>query len=444
MVNIGVISLGCPKNRVDTELMLGYLLKNNNYSIVTDESEADVIIINTCGFIDDAKTEAIDAIFEAAEYKKTGKLKKLIVTGCLSKRYNTELAKEIPEIDAMLGINQYHKIAEIVSDANDKQLVDTEGEFYEHNFLQRIITTPSHYAYIRIADGCNNFCSFCAIPYIRGRYTSRKIEDIIEEAQMLIDKGVKELIVVAQDTTRYGSDIYGNPMLKELLEQLSDLDIKWVRVLYAYPETLTDDVLDVMASRKNICKYIDIPIQHINDEILKSMNRRSDSTLIKDRLKKIRSYKCNFTIRTSLIVGYPGETEEQFEELLEFLKEYPIDRVGAFAYSKEEGTKAYDMVNQIDDEIKQDRLEKLLAVQEQVNDELNKSKIGNKVAVLIDDYDEDVFMYVGRSESESPEADEPILIASPEELQYGEFYNITIKDAKQYNQIGEFLDESCQ
>lgn len=437
MVNIGVISLGCSKNRIDTELMLGYLLKNKDFKLVTDESQADVIIINTCGFIDDAKTEAIENILEVAEYKKTGNLKKLIVTGCLTKRYNTELAKEMPEIDAVLGINQYHKIAEIVASAGDTQYIETEGEFYSHDFLQRVITTPSHYAYIRISDGCNNFCSFCAIPYIRGRYASRKMEDIIEEAKMLIDNGVKEIILIAQDTTRYGIDIYKKAMLKELLEQLSELPVDWIRLLYAYPETLTDDVLDLMAQKDNICKYIDLPLQHINDYILKSMNRRSDSALIKDRLKKIRSYPCDFTIRTSLIVGYPGETEDQFEELLEFLKEYPIDRVGAFAYSREEGTKAYNLPDQIDDEIKQDRLNKLLAVQEEVNDKLNKEKIGKEVKVIIDDYDEDVFMYVGRSQAETPEVDEPILIASQDELKYGEFYNIIIKDAKQYNQIGE-------
>lgn len=443
MVNIGVISLGCSKNRIDTELILGYLLKNKDFKLVTDESQADVIIINTCGFIDDAKTEAIENILEAAEYKKTGNLKKLIVTGCLTKRYNTELAKEMPEIDAVLGINQYHKIAEIVASAGDTQYIETEGEFYSHDFLQRVITTPSHYAYIRISDGCNNFCSFCAIPYIRGRYASRKMEDIIDEAKMLVDKGVKEIILIAQDTTRYGIDIYKKPMLKELLESISQLKVDWIRLLYAYPETLTDDVLDLMALKDNICKYIDLPLQHINDEILKSMNRRSDNALIKDRLKKIRSYPCDFTIRTSLIVGYPGETEDQFEELLEFLKEYPIDRVGAFAYSREEGTKAYNMPDQIDDEIKQDRLNRLLAVQEEVNDKLNKEKIGKEVKVIIDDYDEDVFMYVGRSQAETPEVDEPILIASQDELKYGEFYNIIIKDAKQYNQIGEFSDESC-
>lgn len=443
MVNIGVISLGCSKNRIDTELMLGYLLKNKDFNLVTDESEADVIIINTCGFIDDAKTEAIENILEAAEYKKTGNLKKLIVTGCLTKRYNTELAKEMPEIDAMLGINQYHKIAEVVASAGDTQYIETEGEFYSHDFLQRVITTPSHYAYIRISDGCNNFCSFCAIPYIRGRYTSRKMEDIIEEAKMLIDKGVKEIILIAQDTTRYGIDIYKKPMLKELLESISELKVDWIRLLYAYPETLTDDVLDLMAQKDNICKYIDLPLQHINDDILKSMNRRSDSVLIKDRLKKIRSYPCGFTIRTSLIVGYPGETEQQFEELLEFLKEYPIDRVGAFAYSKEEGTKAYNMPDQIDEEVKQDRLNRLSAAQEEVNDKLNKEKIGKEVKVIIDDYDEDVFMYVGRSEAEAPEVDEPILITAQNELNYGEFYNIIIKDAKQYNQIGEIADESC-
>lgn len=443
MVNIGVISLGCPKNRIDTELMLGYILKNNNYSVVTDESKADVIIINTCGFIDEAKTEAIDTILEAAEYKKTGNLKKLIITGCLTKRYNVELAKEMPEVDAMLGVNQYHKIAEVIDSVNDEQIVETEGELYEYNYLQRIITTPPHYAYLRIADGCNNFCSFCAIPYIRGRFASRKIEDIIDEAKMLIDKGVKEIILVAQDTTRYGIDIYGKPMLKELLEKISDLDIKWIRVLYTYPETLTDELLDVMASRDNICKYIDMPIQHINDDILKSMNRRSDSTMIKNRIKKIRSYPCSFTLRTSLIVGYPGETDEQFYELLEFLKEYPIDRVGAFTYSREEGTKAYDMPDQIEEIIKEERLNKLLAVQEQVNDNLNKKKIGSIVPVIIDDYDEDIFMYIGRSQGEAPEVDEPILIASPDELNFGEFYNIVIKNAKQYNQIGEFTDESC-
>lgn len=443
MVNIGVISLGCPKNRIDTELMLGYILKNNNYSIVTDESKADVIIINTCGFIDEAKTEAIDTILEVAEYKKTGNLKKLIVTGCLTKRYNTELAKEMPEVDAMLGVNQYYKIAEVIDSVNNEQLVETEGELYEYNYLQRIITTPSHYAYLRIADGCNNFCSFCAIPYIRGRFSSRKIEDIIDEAKMLIDKGVKEIIIVAQDTTRYGIDIYGKPMLKELLEKISDLDIKWIRVLYAYPETLTDELLDVMASRDNICKYIDMPIQHINDDILKSMNRRSDSSMIKNRIEKIRSYPCSFTLRTSLIVGYPGETDEQFNELLEFLREYPIDRVGAFTYSREEGTKAYDMPDQIEERLKEERLNKLLAVQEQLNDNLNKKKIGSIVPVIIDDYDEDIFMYIGRSQGEAPEVDEPILIASPDELNFGEYYNIVIKDAKQYNQIGEITDESC-
>lgn len=439
-IQIGVISLGCSKNRVDTELMLG-ALQHRNVSFVADPAQADVIIINTCGFIESAKQESIDTILEMAQYKKTGGLKALIVAGCLSERYREELMRELPEVDAFLGVNAYDAIAEAVDHA---LAGETFSEFSapkaEGNYLDRVLTTPSYYAYVKIAEGCNNRCSYCAIPYIRGNLQSRTMEDIEAEVRMLLKAGVREIILVAQDTTRYGMDLYGKPMLCELLERLAVLPgIVWLRVLYCYPENITDELLDVMQKHETIVKYLDIPIQHLDDTVLKRMHRRNRQDATYSLVRKIRQKNPNFIIRTTLIAGFPGETEEQFAVLRQGVEDLAFDRMGVFAYSQEEGTPAAEFPDQVPEEEKEARRDTLMEIQQAISLAANERRVGKIYRVLIEGAGEQEGTYWGRSYAEAPDIDGQILIHSQRPLAEGEFVPVKIESADAYDLYGGAL-----
>ena len=432
-MNVGFVSLGCSKNLVDTEMMIG-LFKKNNFKIVNNPKEAEIIVINTCGFIGPAKEEAINTIFEMAEYKKN-KCKYLIVMGCLVQRYKEELQKEMPEVDLFISIKEYEKIWEII----EKELNIKEIKPYNNlEYLDREISTGSSMAYLKIAEGCSNRCTYCAIPSIRGPFVSRKMEDIIEEANALAKKGIKELIVIAQDTSKYGIDIYGKSKLTKLLEKLCKIEgFEWIRFLYAYPETITDELIQVVKNNEKICNYFDIPIQHISDSVLKRMNRKSNGESIRKLIAKIRKEIPDVIIRTSLIVGFPGETEEDFNKLLEFVKETEFDRMGAFTYSKEDGTPAEKLPNQIHANTKKSRYNKLMKLQKEISDKKGKQKIGNTYKVLIENKSFDGKYLIGRTYMDVPEEDGVVYIENKnnEEL-IGKFVNVKITDYKDYDLIG--------
>ena len=439
-IQIGVISLGCSKNRVDTELMLG-ALQHRNVSFVADPAQADVIIINTCGFIESAKQESIDTILEMAQYKKTGYLKALIVAGCLSERYREELMQELPEVDAFLGVNAYDAIAEAVDHAlAGEAFSEFSAPKAEGNYLDRVLTTPSYYAYVKIAEGCNNRCSYCAIPYIRGNLQSRTMEDIEAEVRMLLKAGVREIILVAQDTTRYGMDLYGKPMLCELLERLAVLPgIVWLRVLYCYPENITDELLDVMQKHETIVKYLDIPIQHLDDTVLKRMHRRNRQDATYSLVRKIRQKNPNFIIRTTLIAGFPGETEEQFAVLRQGVEDLAFDRMGVFAYSQEEGTPAAEFPDQVPEEEKEARRDTLMEIQQAISLAANERRVGKIYRVLVEGAGEEDGTYWGRSYAEAPDIDGQILIHSQRPLAEGEFVPVKIESADAYDLYGGAL-----
>lgn len=439
-IQIGVISLGCSKNRVDTELMLG-ALQHRNVRFVADPAQADVIIINTCGFIESAKQESIDTILEMAQYKKTGGLKALIVAGCLSERYREELMRELPEVDAFLGVNAYDAIAEAVDHAlAGEAFSEFSAPKAEGNYLDRVLTTPSYYAYVKIAEGCNNRCSYCAIPYIRGNLQSRTMEDIEAEVRMLLKEGVREVILVAQDTTRYGMDLYGKPMLCELLERLAVLPgIVWLRVLYCYPENITDELLDVMQKHETIVKYLDIPIQHLDDTVLKRMHRRNRQDATYALVRKIRQKNPNFIIRTTLIAGFPGETEEQFAVLRQGVEDLAFDRMGVFAYSQEEGTPAAEFPDQVPEEEKEARRDTLMEIQQALSLAANERRVGKIYRVLIEGAAEQEGTYWGRSYAEAPDIDGQILIHSQRSLAEGEFVPVKIESADAYDLYGGAL-----
>ena len=442
-MKIGMVSLGCAKNQTDAEIMLG-ILAEKGHEIVNDPKEAEAIIVNTCGFITPAKQESIDAILEMAEYNKSGKCRLLIATGCLAERYNTEMEKEIPELDAIVGTGDFDKIAGII-EKGEKICIFGHQSYSLPENLPRILTTPFYTAYIKIADGCDNNCTYCAIPKIRGHYKSRKIEDIVKEAQRLAESGVKELILIAQDTTRYGIDIYGEPMLAKLLERLCEIDgIHWIRTHYFYTEAITDELIRVMAENYKLCPYVDMPIQHINDDILRRMARRTNRREIEERMAKLRKEIPDVTIRTSIIAGFPGETEAQFNELLEAVKTLKFDRMGVFAYSREEDTAAYNFPGQIDEAIKEERKNKLMEVQQKISLERNKSKIGTVCEVLCEGYDADNFMYFGRSRADSIDVDGKVYFASEDEVETGAFVNVEILDADEYDLTGRVLYEHTQ
>ncbi len=436
--NIGMISLGCAKNQTDAEIMLG-LLTEDGYAIVEDPSKADIIIVNTCGFIESAKQESINAILEMAQYKED-RCKLLIATGCLSERYSNEIMIEIPEVDAIVGTGDFDSICKVIKDAFDgqKPVICGNKDRTPDDNLPRILTTPSYSAYLKISDGCDNNCTYCAIPKIRGRYRSRTKESIVAEAKALAENGVKEIILIAQDTTRYGIDLYGKYCLDELLTELVKIDdIHWIRVHYYYAEVITKELIDTMAKYDKICKYIDLPIQHANDEILRRMARRTNKAQMLEKINYIRSKMPDAVIRTTIIVGFPGESDEQFNELCEFVKEVKFDRMGVFTYSQEEDTAAANFDGQIKERIKQQRLDKLMRIQQEISYELNKKKIGTKIEVLVEGYDEENYLFYGRSQGDSIEVDSLVYFATENEVKAGDFITVEVLDADEYDVTGK-------
>ena len=427
MANIGFISLGCAKNQVDCERMM-YRVQEAGHTVKADILGSDVVVINTCGFIDSAKAEAIDYILQTAALKAEGQVGKILVTGCLSQRYQEEILKEMPEVDGILGTGSYTEIVPAIEKllaqepVSDFASIDTPEQE-----TGRIVTTPEHYAYIKIAEGCDNRCSYCIIPYLRGKYRSRQLDDVLYEARMLAASGVKELIVVAQDTSRYGTDLPGHKrLLPELLRQLCQIEeLKWIRVHYVYPDEIDDELIEVMAQEPKIVKYLDIPIQHCNSKILKLMNRRGDGDFLRSLFAKLRSRIPGLVIRTSIITGLPGEGEEEFEELCQFLREQRLERVGAFAFSPEEGTPAAQM-EYPDTEVAQKRAEIVEMIQSGIMDDYNASMMGKTMEILVDGYDEEMEQFFGRTYADSPEIDGKIWIASEEPLQEGEFVTVKI------------------
>ncbi len=436
---VGMISLGCPKNQVDAEIMLKKLV-DAGYILVQDADKADVVIVNTCGFIEDSKRESIDAILEMADLKEDGILQKILVTGCLAQRYADEVFAEIPEVDGVIGIGANDDIVaacdslfesdEQYSSFPDKENLPLNGG--------RILTTPEYTAYIKIADGCSNCCSYCAIPSIRGAFRSRKMEDIIDEAKILAEKGVKELIVVAQDTTRYGEDIYGELRLPQLLDELNKIEgLRWIRLLYCYPERITDELLDAMVRNEKVCHYIDLPMQHADGEILKAMNRKGDKESLLALVEKIRAKIPDVILRTTFITGFPGETEESFTVLSEFVNEAKIDRVGCFAYSREEGTPAYDFPNQVDPEEAVHRAEVIMDQQFRISEEKLGEYIGKTLDVLVEDYDPYTDSYYGRSYMDAPDIDNTVIFTSGYRVDNGDIVPVEIFDKDEYALIGE-------
>ena len=438
-IKVGVVSLGCPKNQCDAELMLAKI-NDAGYKLVPEAGLADVVVINTCGFIQSAKEEAIEEIMEAISRKNDGINKKIIVTGCLAQRYQQQMDEEFPEIDGVLGIGRNDAIVETIERVMKGERVMDFGKAEDHNMDgSRLQSTLPHYAYLRIADGCDNCCSYCAIPQIRGRFRSRTIENIFAEAEGLVKNGVKELILVAQDTTRYGEDLYGKLMLPELLKKLCTLDVKWIRLLYCYPERMTDELIKTIAKEEKIVKYIDLPLQHCNGEILKSMNRTGDRKYLTELIAKLRREIPGLTLRTTFITGFPGETEEQFTELAEFANEIKFERLGCFAYSREEDTPAADFPNQVDDREKEHRAEIIMEQQEIRIADYYDSKNGTTTEVVTEGYDRLFEMYFGRDASFAPEIDGMIYFKSKKKLHIGDFVTVKITDNLDNNLMGEMI-----
>lgn len=435
---VGMISLGCPKNQVDGEMMLEKLNKAD-FTIVQSIEDADVVIINTCGFIEDAKREAIETILEVAEYKNAGLISAIVVTGCLAERYQDEILTEIPEVDSVIGIGADRDIVKVCQ----KSMLGIQTSYFPKKDLleldgDRMLSTPPHWAYLKISDGCDNKCSYCAIPLIRGGYIERPMESIIDEAKQLAEKGVKELIIIAQDTTKYGLQLYGEYRLAKLLKELVKINsIEWIRLFYCYPDRVTDELIDVIASEEKICSYIDIPLQHCNKEILKSMNRNGSFESLKELLLKMKNKIPNLSLRTTFMVGFPDESDEQFEELCKFIKEVKFDKMGCFTYSPEEDTPAFDFENQIDEDIKKRRAEVIMDIQYSITEEANKARIGNIYKTIIDTFEDG--HYIGRSYLDSPEIDSGIIINSDRELVVGEFVDVKITDYDGYDLIGEVI-----
>lgn len=455
-MKVGFVSLGCSKNLIDTEATIG-LFKRNNFEIVNDETKADIIVINTCGFIDSAKEEAINTILEMAEYKKE-RCQFLIVMGCLVQRYYQELRKALPEVDLFIKIEEYDTLWDKIEDLVKRNIVITNKNktsqkisevpkmpmLTQEEFLGRTITTGENYAYLKIGEGCSNRCTYCAIPYIRGPFVSRKKEEILEEAKQLADQGIKELIIIAQDTTKYGVDLYEESKLAELLEKISQIKgIKWIRFLYAYPEGITEELIEVVANNPKIAKYFDIPIQHISDTILKKMNRRTSKKQIEDLIQKIRDKISNVTLRTSLIVGFPSETKEDFEELLTFVKKAKFDKLGTFMYSKEEGTPAAKLPEQIHGNTKKARYRQIMALQQQISKENLEKKLNQECEVLVEEVSFDGKYYIGRTMQDVPEMDGLVYIKK-EPLdrtdRRNHFVTCKIVGISDYDLVAEMID----
>lgn len=438
-VRVGMVSLGCNKNQVDAERML-HNIKKAGYQLVSDAALADIAVINTCGFIQSAKQEAIDTILEFAELKKEGRIKKIVITGCLAERYREEVAELIPEADAVVGIGCNEDIVSVLERINGGEVVQAFGDKENLPLTgERVQTTLSFYSYLKIAEGCDNCCSYCAIPSIRGRYRSVPIEQLVFEARRLVGNGVRELILVAQDTTRYGIDLYGEYRLPKLLLELCKIDdLKWIRLLYCYPERVTDRLLDVMASERKIVKYMDLPIQHCDGEILKKMNRSGDEQSLRALIEKIRNRIPGITLRTTLITGFPGETEEQFSRLAEFVQDMKFDRLGCFPFSPEEGTPAEKMEGQLDDDVKERRAEVIMDQQMLIAVKKNKQLVGKTMEIIVEGFDRYGECYFGRSAADAPEIDGKIFFTSPNKrLVFGKFINVQITDMLDYDLIGE-------
>lgn len=441
-IKVGMVSLGCAKNQVDAEMML-FTLRQSGYKIVNEAALADVAIVNTCGFIEQAKQESIDEILELAKLKKEGKIKAIIVTGCLAERYQSEVMKELYEVDAVLGIGANADIAQVV----EKALGGEKTALFPNKLCLpleggRIQSTPPYYAYLKISEGCDNCCTYCAIPQIRGRFRSRKKEALVEEAKGLAARGVKELIVIAQDTTRYGEDLYGKPSLDELLKELVKIDgIKWIRLLYCYPDRITDNLLDTIAENDKILNYIDIPLQHCDERILKAMNRRGNREQLEELIAKIRSRLPGVVLRTTLITGFPGESDDEFNELSEFVNKMKFERLGCFAYSQEEGTKAAEMENQIDEEVKLKRQEIIMQQQQGIMYDYCQSLIGSTITVLTEGFDRYAECYYGRSEGDSPDVDGKVFFTAGEKKpKPGDFVKVKLDDCLDCDPIGAMVE----
>jgi ribosomal protein S12 methylthiotransferase len=435
MDNVGIISLGCAKNTVDSEKMIG-LLSKKGYKIVNNENDADIIIINTCGFIESAKRESIETIIEIGKLKAK-RLKILIAAGCLSERYKDELLKELPELDAVIGTGDFPQIINVIEKIKmgNKVLEYGKANMLDDSNLPRVLSTPGYYGYLKIAEGCNNKCTYCIIPKLRGHYRSTKIENIVSEAESMVSSGVKELILIAQDTTKYGIDLYGKLMLPLLLKRLSEIDnLKWIRILYAYPDSITDELIEEIKTNDKIVKYLDIPLQHSNDNVLKRMKRNTRRKNIEDIIFKLRNIP-GMIIRTTFIVGFPGETEEEYEDLKNFIAEKEFDRLGVFTYSREEDTEAYDMQPQIKESIKLKRYKEIMNLQKKISFNKNQKNIGRKLEVIIEGYEND--FYYGRSYMDAPEIDDTVLIRTNKKLKIGEFVSVLIKNAFEYDLLGE-------
>ena len=442
MLKIALESLGCSKNLVDAEIMMG-ILNKKGYKLTGDFEDADVILVDTCGFIESAKQESIDTIIEFANLKETGNLKLLIVTGCLAQRYSDELKEEIPEIDAIVGTGSYQNIDEILEGLQkEKQIVslnDIEVVYNEN--LPRYVSTPEYMAYLKISEGCDKHCTYCIIPKLRGKQKSRKIEDIVAEAKNLVENGVKELVVIAQDSTMYGSDIYGEARLPQLLEELAKIEgVKWIRIMYSYPESITKELIDVIKRNDNICSYFDMPIQHASDKILKLMNRQTTKEELLSKINMIRTAIPDATLRTTLITGFPGEDEKDFEELVEFVKEVKFDKLGVFPYSREEGTAADKLPNHLEQEVKEERRDVIMMIQQSISEEINQSKIGKTYEVLIEEQIEDN-VYIGRTKYDAEEIDSIVYVKSYTNLEPGDFVDVKINTALEYDLMGDIQDE---
>ncbi len=437
-VKIGFISLGCDKNRVDSEIMLG-LLQRAGYVITSDMSKAEIIIINTCGFIDPAKEESIAAILEAAEYKKNGKCRHVLVAGCLAQRYGAELLQELPEVDGVMGTGALPEIVSVINrmNAGERPMAVREPGYIYRGRVPRVQTTLRHTAYLKIAEGCDNRCSYCIIPSVRGRYRSRPLEDLLAEAQELCSRGVRELVLVAQETTRYGVDIYNKYALADLLQALAAVEgLRWIRLMYTHPASFTEELIAVLASFDKICRYIDLPLQHASDRILHLMNRRGRKKDITRLIGKLRSAIPGLTLRTTFLVGFPGETERDFIELLSFMEQVQFERVGIFGFSPEEGTPAAAMPGRVDDEVVAERMDRAMRLQQGISLARNRRLVGSEMTVLVEGWDDEEKMYWGRTEADAPEVDGRIFFVSEKETGAGEFVRVKVLDATEYDLAG--------
>ncbi len=435
---IGFVSLGCSKNRVDTEVMLARLIRAG-YEVTAEDTEADVIIVNTCAFTEEAKRESIDAVLDLGWLKKHKNLKKILVAGCMAERYGDEIKKELPEVDGLVGVGGLNEIEKAIASLEEGGYPDIRPD---KNLLvaggDRVLTTPDFTAYLKIAEGCDNRCAFCAIPSIRGAFRSRTVGDIVSEAKDLESLGVRELTLIAQDTTRYGADLYGSFKTADLIRAvLKETSIPWIRTLYSYPDKITDDFLDVMATESRVLPYVDMPVQHISDKILRAMNRHGDAKTIRNAVARLRDALPGLTLRTTLMVGFPGETEADFDALLSFIKETRFDRLGVFAFSPEEGTPAFSMPGQIDEQTKQDRLDRAMALQMEISAEKNREKLGTSPLVLCEGFDAVSDAYYGRSAADAPEIDGKIFFTSPRRVSPGDFVKVRITETLDYDLVGE-------